>query len=178
MERARAVFGAMRRQWIVRKEKNITLQTRHLARSSSRHRPSASFIPRYYRIPSSLSPCGCSILPHALSHIQFYLRIWSCLGYKIVEEMHSAPLSYKRGVISRRGSRVDNFSRNEDGTQFLLSRFLCLSPRARCAFAAFFPFFAPRFVRGINRERDNVVARASCMTNDTDMACLHEPSRR
>lgn len=123
------------------------------------------------------------VLPYILI---LFAQTWSCLGRKIVEEAHSAPpLSYKRGVISRRGSRVDNFSRNEDRTHsfapssasFSPPR-LCLSLRDAAALPPFLSLFAPRFVRGINRERDNVVARASCMTNDTDMACLHEPSRR
>ena len=42
------------------------------------------------------------------------------------------------------------------------------------------PFFLPstgsclNLSRDINRERDNVVAVAPCMTNETDIACLHE----
>jgi len=79
--------------------------------------------------------------------------------------------------LRARIARVDNFPRN--GVS--LSPFFCPSPvfRGVNPLRAFFPFSVPRFVRGgINRERDNVVAPASCMTNDTDMACLHEPSRR
>lgn len=68
-------------------------------------------------------------------------QTWSYLERNVAKEAHSAS-PYKRGVISRHGPRVDNFSRNEDRTHSSsspsLSSLLCLSPRVR--FRRFFPF--------------------------------------